>query len=104
MHSFLIHKMTTPGDFSFLGERSFERPMLADAYQAVTAAGLWDFFKLEAPPEDKGYMFWDSPELKRVEQHMKLLDQHSGASYGWTMRNMQAIARDGWDSYQRRFK
>ena len=91
--------MAAPGDFSFLNDPAYQRNMLADAYQAVTAAGLWDFFNFQTPPDNTGYMFWDSPELNRVQQHMKLLDHHSGASFSLTMRHMQAIARDGWEQY-----
>jgi hypothetical protein len=25
---------------------------------------------------------------------------HSGASYGWTMRQMESIAKNGWDAAQ----
>lgn len=87
-----------PGDFSFRGDK-FSEEFLADAYQAVTAAGLWDWLRNNPPPEGKGYMFWGDTKLKEIEKHMKLLDGHSGSSYGWTMRNMQAIAEKGWDAY-----
>lgn len=89
----------TPGDFSFLGD-AFSRTFLEDAYQAVTAAGAWEFMKTRSPPEDRGYMFWsEPPELKEIQKHMKLGDQHSGASYGMVMRSMQAIAVRGWDNW-----
>ncbi len=84
-----------PGDFSWCAEG----PILADAYQAITAAEAWDFFRTESPPADTGYMFWGHPMQKKVESYMKLLDTHSGASYGWTMRQMEAIAKRGWASW-----
>ncbi len=87
-----------PGDFSFRGDK-FSESFLADAYQAVTAAGLWDWLRDNPPPEGKGFMFWGHPNLKEIEKHMKMLDHHSGSSYGWTMRNMQVIAEKGWDTY-----
>jgi hypothetical protein len=46
----------------------------------------------------QGFMFSDAPELRDIDLHMKY-DGHSGASYGWTMRNMEHIAKNGWDSY-----
>ena len=91
------------GDFSFMKDKSFA-PFLADAYQAVTAAGLWNWFRTETPPEGKGYMFWGPAELKEVEKHMKMLDHHSGASYGMTMRSMESIAKDGWASFVSKYK
>jgi hypothetical protein len=84
-----------PGDFSWCTDG----PMLADAYQAVTAAEAWDFLRTETPPGEKGYMFWSHPTQKKIESHMKLLETHSGASYGWTMRQMEAIAKRGWHSW-----
>jgi hypothetical protein len=93
-----IPELNAAGDFSFLNDK-FSESFLADAYQAVTAAGLWDWLRENSPPEDKGFMFWGHPKLKEIEVHMKLIDGHSGASYGWTMRNMQAIATKGWEAY-----
>ena len=78
-----------PGDFSW----SAEKEMLADAYQAITITGSWDFFRNLSPPEGKGYMFWDNPELQKVQAAMKLLNMHSGASYGYIMRCMESIAQ-----------
>jgi hypothetical protein len=89
--------MTTPQPGNFTWSR--DSGMLADAYEAVTAAEAWDFLRTESPPADKGYMFWDHPMQKKIESHMKLLDAHSGASYGWTMRQMEAIAKYGWASW-----
>lgn len=88
-------KFPPPGDFSW----SVDKDFLQDAYQAITAAGAWDFFRQESPPEGKGYMFWDSPALKGVQAKMKMLDAHSGASFGYTMRVMEAIAKNGWVSW-----
>jgi hypothetical protein len=73
--------------------------MLADAYQAVSAAEQWSFFRDQTPPADRGYMFWTAPELKLVEAKMRDLGVHSGSSYGWTMRQMQAIAKRGWPAW-----
>ena len=86
-----------PGDFSWIKEG--DAGILADAYQAVTKADAWDFFRNEEPPKGAGYMFWGAPKLREVEKHMLLFDAHSGASYGMTMRVMQYIAKNGWESY-----
>lgn len=89
-------QLPAPGDFSW---SKSDGPMLADAYQAVEAAGAWDFFRTVEPPVEKGYMFWDAPQLNKVQEHMKLLDTHSGSSYAFTMRAMQSIALLGWNSF-----
>ena len=47
-----------------------------------------------------GYMFSKEAEiyLAPVNQHIKYAG-HSGASYGWTMRQMQYIATHSWEDY-----
>jgi hypothetical protein len=71
--------------------------MLKDAYDAITTANLWDFMRNEEPPHGQGYMWWPHPNLSEITRHMKT--DHSGASYGWTMRQMQFIAKRGWSEY-----
>ena len=49
------------------------------------------------------FMFDSHPEpavASAIESINKKLDSgHSGASYGWTMRNMESIAKKGWEVY-----
>ena len=119
----------TPGDFKSLGLPDWDVEMLTDAYQAVTKANMWDFLKRDdvpgvrpcghcgstAPPErqalrsicrvcmgkgevEQGFMFNDFAEMKLIDKELKY-DGHSGASYGFTMRVMEMIAKKGWDAY-----
>ncbi len=46
----------------------------------------------------QGFMFSDAPELREIDLHMKY-GGHSGSSYAWTMRNMEYIAKNGWNAY-----
>ena len=85
----------TPGDFSFVKDASV-REMFEDAYKAITAAGAWEF--VERDPGDGGFMFSSDPYSVAISNAMKY-DGHSGASYGWTMRVMQQIARGGWGQF-----
>jgi len=91
--------MTTyiPGDFTFLrADLGGEREMLADAYKAVSVSESWAAMKQE--PSGGGFMFSDDAWIKPINAAIKY-DGHSGASYGWTMRQMQYIAQNGWDAY-----
>ena len=90
--------MAAPGDFSFIKSKT-ERDMLEDAYNAVTVSNSWDFFRTQAPPDDTGYMFWNTHELMAITKNMKYRDLHSGASFAGTMRAMQSISLIGWDSW-----
>ncbi len=90
--------MTAPGNFSFITSQT-SRNLLEDAYAATTASNAWDFFRTQAPPENKGYMFWDAPELTAITKNMKHANHHSGASFAYTMRAMQSIALVGWEAW-----
>ena len=84
------------GDFSFMSKKS-DQEALEDMFQAVVAARAWD--SLREDPGDGGFMF-GSPELaRRISAALKDPYIHSGASYAWCMREMQEIARVGWNTY-----
>lgn len=85
-----------PGDFSFMRD-PLSREMVEDIYRAVQAAEAWDLMK-EEPEAGKGYMFSSDPRYKPIQKKMEYLG-HSGASYGWTMRQAQFIAQKGWAEY-----
>ncbi len=84
----------TEGNFSTVpGIDNWEASLLQDAYDAITTAEEWDYFRIFS---EKSFMSSQSANLKKVQAHMKTLDQHSGASYGCIMRSMEAIAKNGW--------
>ena len=76
------------------------RRCLVDMANVVTEENLWDWFKNESPPNDKGYMYWEHPNVDKIE---KGLDDnpHSGATFGYCMRQMQAIAKQGFENWNR---
>ena len=92
------------GDFSFIPDDN-EREMLSDAFNAVESViGGWETF-IPEPEAGSGFMFSRvSPESIRAQIDAAIMaspsgNNHSGSSYGWTMRQMQGIARLGWDAY-----
>ena len=93
-----ISTMPAPGDFSFVTD-AMERDMLADMYRAVTKAEAWD--EMKADPGDGGFMYSRSAQALTTRVTAALADPgvHSGASFGFCMRVMQKIARDGWGAY-----
>jgi hypothetical protein len=90
------------GSFDDLNLPQMEREMYETGVQAVSAVeGGWEFLKTYAPPEDKGFMFSPS-EGKRKEidaEIEKRYPGHSGGSYGQTMRTLEFIAKQGWDTF-----
>ena len=67
---------------------------------SVTRLELWDWFRIESPPENQGYSWWDHPNINKISDNLQddqgnLDNPHSGASFACSMRNMQAIAKEG---------
>lgn len=85
------------GDFSFLDAHT--RVMLDDAYKAITMAELWELMKED--PGTGGYTFSTNPAYAKIDLQY---DGHTGSSYGWTMRAMQFLAKNGWSVFYQTFK
>jgi len=80
--------------------RDNDKLMVQAGIDAVTGAEMWDWMKIYEPEEDKGFMFSDHPNLDKINSRMhKLYNGHSGSSYGWTMRQLEYIAKNGFDAY-----
>jgi hypothetical protein len=90
------------GDFSFLKSDS-EKAMLEDAMQAMErVAGSWDYLaQPDVPSQETGFMFSKDALLSKIgnEVDKEGLIGHSGSSYGWTMRQIEFIAKNGWEAY-----
>jgi hypothetical protein len=86
-----------PLNYVSIGYTEHEKEMLADAEQAIEKADMWEYMK-EEPRDGGGYMFSDDAELKAIYKNIKY-DGHSGSSMGWTMRQMQQLARLGIDEF-----
>jgi len=86
------------GDYSWMKDAS-SREICVDAHKAITDLGLWDWMKTVTAPADKGFTYWypRPAELEKIDA--LLTSGHSGSSYGWTMRQMEYIAKNGWESY-----
>jgi hypothetical protein len=91
-------KEPKPGNFAGFNLCDNEKEMLTDAYKAVTAANAWQFLKTYTP--ENGFMFSQHPVLEQINTHMTFKG-HSGSSYGFVMRTMEAIAKNGWASVKR---
>lgn len=85
--------------FLALGFDAHDATMLQDAYDAITKADMWEYMRLPTTPGKDGFMFSAAIELAAINAEM-VYDGHSGASYAWVMRQMEAIAKKGWDVYR----
>ncbi len=94
--------MIPRGDFASLGLDEHSVTMLSRAYNFVNETpGGWEVLAQPDIPGANGFMFSTDNRLNELSR--KIGDDnemgHSGASYGWTMRNMESIAKKGWDGY-----
>ncbi len=90
--------MFARGDFSFIQDKS-TRLMLEEAFETVEKLGVWEELKSKDVPGDGGYMFSTHPLAKKIADACPDTVGHSGSSWGWTMRQIDYIAKDGWDAY-----
>ena len=59
---------------------------------------MWDFMKNESPPDNSGYVFWDHNNVMLISELLDT-DAHSGYCFSICMKNMEFIAKKGWDNY-----
>jgi hypothetical protein len=85
------------GDFaSILGMDSWEASMYKDAYDATITAGMLETMRNSTT---ESFMFGGDSWVYKIQKHMTMMDDHSGSSYGITMRNVEAVAKEGWTAY-----
>jgi len=97
--------MTTPpttlaaSDYKFVEVYGTDfRPCIKDMCDTVTRLELWDWFRNESPPEGQGYAFWRHENISKISNGLDD-NPHSGATFGYCMRLMQAIAKQGFDKW-----
>jgi len=90
--------MTTP-PFDTLYS-PYESTLLADAHQAITQCEAWSWLATFEPDEGFGFAMSCHPMLDRISTAMTHGGEHSGASFGFTLRVMQSIAKRGWDAHR----
>jgi len=91
--------------FEFI-QSQHTRNMIENGYRAVDCLELWDFLSTFEPEEGKGFMFTQSDEINKIGKKMEELPNspgHSGSSFGFTMRHLQFIAKNGIDKYKKNY-
>ena len=69
----------------------------------MTANQVWTHLAQYSPEAGKGFMFSaDDAVVMRVQQNMEI--GHSGCSMGWTMRQIEFIAKNGLPAYRELFQ
>jgi len=90
-----------PGKFEYIIEDS-TRDMLVNAWQAITLTESLNFVSQHIDH----FMTSNHPKIFIISNKMCELgyNGHSGASFGWTMRQMQFIAKYGEKSFKEMYE
>ena len=91
------------GEFDFIKDKS-TRELLKGAHKAISLCELWNWMRIYEPPPNKGFMWTESPELDRINQQMwkdPINGNHTGSSYGFIMREMESIAKNGYENFKK---
>ena len=91
-HSKPVGPTHISGNFYYVTTDS-TRELLSTAHQAITQLELWSYLKKDRD----SYMMSRDKEVSRIYGKIEELGYygHSGGSFGWTMRQMQTIAKYG---------
>ena len=91
----------TDAEFNTISDEQ-SRFMLKNAHQAITLTEYWDYMKTFS---GESFMFSDSPAVSTIMSKMRQLgyDGHSGGSFGWTMRQMEFLAKNGKQAFFQQF-
>ena len=92
----------TDAEFNTISDEH-SRFMLKNAHQAITLTEHWDYMKTFS---DQSFMFSSNPACSAITKKMSQLgyDGHSGSSFGWTMRQMEFLAKNGKQAFLQQWK
>ena len=84
------------GEFLYIKD-VYSREMLQNGWNAIDQLELWSYMK--KPTES--YSMSNDKEIDIITKKMSKLgyNEHSGFSFGWTMRQLQFIAQKGEQKY-----
>jgi hypothetical protein len=109
----LTIKSVSECDLSYFNDK-WSEDMIRDGMRAILRAGqlpqvkskeinVWKYLSEYSPPEGRGFQFsaGDDDIVSLVQYQMEV--GHSGCSMGWTMRNIEFIAKNGLPAHRELF-
>jgi len=101
----IVDTSITHAEFNTIPDEH-SRFMLKNAHQAITLTESWGYMRtFSSNSSNQSFMFSNSPTLSTITNKMSQLgyDGHSGSSFGWTMRQMEFLAKNGKQAFLRQF-
>ena len=74
------------------------RSCLLDMATTISKLELWDWLKNYNPPEDEGFTYSNDPNISKISNGLQN-NSHSGATFGYCMRCMEYIAKNGFPAF-----
>ena len=98
----IVDTNITDAEFNIIPDEH-SRFMLKNAHQAITLTESWGYMRTFS--SNQSFMFSNSPTISTITKKMSQLgyDGHSGSSFGWTMRQMEFLAKNGKQAFLRQF-
>ena len=95
-------------DLSYMGDK-WSEDMVRDGMLAINRLNdkmkkkesnidVWDYLSKYSPEEGKGFMFSSDAIVSQIVNEMEV--SHSGSSMGWTMRQLELIAKAGLSAHR----
>ena len=78
-------------------DKDFRKELL-DMAKTTTRFGLWGWFKVYEPPKEDGFMFCQHENVDKINKGLEN-NNHSGATFGYAMRIMQYISKNGFEKW-----
>ena len=96
-----VKKTFEKGKFLYIDD-AHSKKMHINAWNAISQLELWDYMKNDV----LSYMASKDDEIFMISNKMVELgyDFHSGSSFGWIMRQMEYIAKNGEEDYMQFFR
>ena len=91
------------GEFDFIKDNA-TREFLKSAHKAINICELWNWMRIYEPTS--GFMWSSAAELDRLNTEMwkdPINSNHSGASHSHILREMQYIAKNGYNKYKNNY-
>jgi hypothetical protein len=79
-------------NFDYIAD-AHSRSMILNGYLAAQRLELGDWFKTWEPEANRGFMFSRHPNIDKFIREIDS-DGHSGCSFAWVCRNLQAYYND----------
>ena len=78
-------------------------PELKIMADTITKLELWEWLRNYSPDKGRGFMWSSDKNIKKISNALPQ-NNHSGATFAYAMRQMEFIAKNGFDKWNKKTK